>query len=673
MELDKIISILIRNSYITAFELNKIGYIDEDITELINDGYLRRKERGVYVIGNLDTLVSYAQSIKERKPEFSKEIIDYCNLLKGIDIKPYYEKLEQAIQDKNSFDIINNYKLIDSVLSKDEEKAKTSNFYLLLLSLLYDMPDEYKNRIEGMKIEEIHVNGNNDLIELENILREHIYFRAFHEAKRIFKKRVSMQDKFNLEDKIEKDLIYAVIEKYNDLKKEIIQLIEKNKFKKLLEVLNKEDERNFLNVKSSFLLKTVINYLDIEKSKKVPVVKENSGSTFNAINNNDYRKALEYMENYRTSKNINYDDTLYMMLIKINELIETINKLNEEIIEKVVEEEPKKIVKDESKQIKEKKKEVKENKSSVGKSVLVNDISKNKEDRKEVPIMKKEVVLEPKDLKRIDSYVQEIYAGKLMIILDKIDPAKNDLVIEELKKYREITEFKIGKKDKERVVVCSRPYMQEKYKIGDLVKEARKYLYDERNYNKAEELFRLLLQIGNPTPKIYGEYGITLLKLHRRRESIPYLKVATELSREKGLNLDYSDLILNIDGTIKKSEAKPVVRMSEKDFCEDKMFGLNLDYLNDLIVLVQQGEFDLEEAMNGLGLDEYNKNYIRLICARDCYYTKDYKNGDKYLKRVEHSTSKNDLIKRVYNEVLVNRKYYKNRLEKEENQLVFRK
>ena len=52
MELDKIIKILMRNDCITTYELTRLGYIDEDITELINDGYLKRKERGVYIIGN---------------------------------------------------------------------------------------------------------------------------------------------------------------------------------------------------------------------------------------------------------------------------------------------------------------------------------------------------------------------------------------------------------------------------------------------------------------------------------------------------------------------------------------------------------------------------------------------------------------------------------------------
>ena len=70
MELDKIIKILMRNDCITTYELTRLGYIDEDITELINDGYLKRKERGVYIIGNKEKLLEYAHSIENKDPSF---------------------------------------------------------------------------------------------------------------------------------------------------------------------------------------------------------------------------------------------------------------------------------------------------------------------------------------------------------------------------------------------------------------------------------------------------------------------------------------------------------------------------------------------------------------------------------------------------------------------------
>ena len=669
MELDKIFKILIRNDCITTYELTKIGYIDEDIAELISDGYLKRKERGVYVLANPDKLLEYAKNIEERRPDFSKELMDYYNLITGVDVTPYYELFDKAIQDKDYNNIITYYKLIDDLLSKNNKNTGNSNLYLMLIGYLYELDDEYREKIDNINLDDMLLSGDDDVTKLENKLRKDLFFKSYYEARISFKKKISMQGEFSLEDKIEKDLISAVIEKYRNLKEEIINLINNNEFKDLLVLLYKEEDMNFLNVKSSYLLKTVIDYLEIEKSKKVPYIIGEHSNTFQAIKHKDYKKALEFMKKRNEEKNINYQDTLYLMLLKINELIETLEKSNEKTFEKV-EVKPKKekqkveVKKEEKQKIVKEEPKVKEKKEEIKEVVIKKDIVKQP----------KKVELEAKDIKRIDKQVQEIYDGKLLIILEKVDYKKNDLVVDYLKSFKEITAFIIGNGDKSKVVIKSKPYLKEKYVIMDLVNEAKNALYKDRDYKKAEEIYRLLLQIGNPRDITYGEYGLTLLKLHRRREAIPYLKIATELSREHGRSIDYSDLILNIDGTIKKSEAKPVVRMKEEDFQESKTFDLKLDYLDDLVNLVLEDELELEDAMTKLGLDEENKNYIRLICARDCYYQERYKDGDKYLLDVQKSHAKNNDIKRILKQIYQSRKYYKNRLNRnEENQLVFRK
>ena len=655
MELDKIIKILMRNDCITTYELTKLGYIDEDITELINDGYLKRKERGVYIIGNKEKLLEYAHSIENKDPSFSNEIINYYNMITGIDTTAWYEAFDKGIQNKSYNDIITYYRIIDNFISRNPEKKKTSNLYLLLISYLYDIPEEFKDRLDDIDLEDLLLKETNETSKLENKLRKDLFFKSFYEAKVSFKKKISMQKEFSLEDKVEKDLINAVIEKYRNLKEQVIDLINNNEFKKLLIVLYKEEDMNFLNVKSSYLLKTLVDYLEIEKSGKIPYIIGEHSNTFQAIKHKDYKKALEFMKKRNEEKNINYDDTLYMMLIKINELIETLEKSNEEKIEKVEEK---------TKKVEEKTKKVKE-KKIIKKEEAKKEVKEEKKDKVEIQQPKK-IELETKDLKRIEKQVQEIYDGKLLLILDKIDPKKNDLVLEYLKTFREIDAFKIGEGDKSKVVIRSKPYLKERYVIMDLVNDAKKALYKDRDYKKAEELYGLLLQIGTPRDVTYGEYGLTLIKLHRKREAIPYLKVATELSKEMGHSIDYSDLIITLDGTIKKNDIKPSVRMREEDFHESKTFNLELDYLDDLVNLVLEDELELEDAMNKLGLDEENKNYIRLICARDCYYQKKYKEGDKYLLEVQKSPLKNRDIKRILNQVSQSRKYYKNRLNRNE-------
>ena len=270
MELDKIFEILMRKGCITTYELTRLGYINEDITEIINDGYIKRKERGVYVLGNVDKVLDYANSISTKKEEFSKKLSDYCNLINGVNIEPYYEAFDKAIQNKDVKAIFENYKNIDIVLSKDSESIKTSNLYLILLRYLFNTPIGYNNRLEDIDLEDLLLNGDSETVKLENKLRKDLFYKSFYEARTSFKKRISIENKLSLEDKIEKDLITAVIEKYRAFKEEVINLINSNKFKELLLLLYKEDDSDFLNVKNSYLLKVVVDYIDIEKSKIVP-------------------------------------------------------------------------------------------------------------------------------------------------------------------------------------------------------------------------------------------------------------------------------------------------------------------------------------------------------------------------------------------------------------------
>ena len=164
MELDRIFEILMRKGCITTYELTRLGYISEDITEIINDGLIKRKERGVYVFGNPDKVLDYANSISSKKEEFSKKLIDYCNLIKGVNIEPYYETFDKAIQNKDVKTIFEYFEKIDIVLSKDSEKIKTSNLYLILLRYLFNTPIGYYNRLEDIDLDNI------DSYDLLNII-----------------------------------------------------------------------------------------------------------------------------------------------------------------------------------------------------------------------------------------------------------------------------------------------------------------------------------------------------------------------------------------------------------------------------------------------------------------------------------------------------------------------
>ena len=637
MELDKIIKILIENSCITSNELARLGYIDEDINELISDGYIKRREKGIYVLGKIDTLLLYAHSIENRNEDLAKDIFDYCNLINSNNLKPYYERFYKSIEDNNYDNIFKYFKLIDEKTYNDLNIRKTNNFYLLLLSYLYSVPEEYFDRVENINLEDILLDDNNPLFQLENKLKKDLFFKAYHEAKKTFERKKKIENDITINEKIENKLVSSIIEKYEKTNEKILSLISNNRLFELRELLYKENETNFLNMKNSYLLKTTIDYLDIKKSKKLPKIKEKASNTFEAIRNNDYRMALSCMEKFGDKKNVREKDPLYLMLIKINELY---NDLDESKKKEIVEDMDKKI---------------------------------DKEIEEIEPVFSDDN-LETKYKKRIDKGIEKIQNGKILLILDNIDSSKCEEAVSYVNSFKNVTSFIIGEGDKAKVVLRSKPPITEVYNFSQVVADAKIALYVDRNYKRAEELYKILLQYGIPRDFAYGEYGLTLLKLHRKKEAIPYLKIATELSRIHGGKIDYSDLIITLDGTLDKNEIKPRVYMMENDFHESKTFNLELDYLDDLVNLVLEDEIDLEDAMTRLNLNEENKNFIRLICARDCYYQKKYKEGDKYILAVERSNDKTNNVKRILKQVKDTKKYYKNRFNKdEENQLVFRK
>ena len=72
-----------------------------------------------------------------------------------------------------------------------------------------------------------------------------------------------------------------------------------------------------------------------------------------------------------------------------------------------------------------------------------------------------------------------------------------------------------------------------------------------------------------------------------------------------------------------------------------------------------------------MNLSDEDTNYIKLLYARDCYYLDKNNEGDLYFKQVEKSKAKDKRVKALYKEILVNKKYYHNRLNSDKDQLIF--
>lgn len=237
--------------------------------------------------------------------------------------------------------------------------------------------------------------------------------------------------------------------------------------------------------------------------------------------------------------------------------------------------------------------------------------------------------------------------------------------------YPSIKAFVINTPEGSQAVVRYNAEIEEFIDFRELCNSA-KTDFLKHNYHDALSKYRQLLTVGKPHPGIYGAYGICLRNIGRKEEAITALKIATGYSKLRDGSLDYSGIIFDLTHPTYKDpeyEKKPFVDMKNYD-PDNSSFGIEMPFLDDLIQLVKEGEFSFDDAIEKLNLSEEDKNYARLIYARDCYYVASYELGDRYFKMVEKSKNKNEKVLSLLDEIRRNKRFYQNRLDEEKRQLV---
>ena len=134
-----------------------------------------------------------------------------------------------------------------------------------------------------------------------------------------------------------------------------------------------------------------------------------------------------------------------------------------------------------------------------------------------------------------------------------------------------------------------------------------------------------------------------------------YLTIATSISKLEGSRLDYTDLVKSI----KTSMDERNVVMREEDFLQGVVesnyqkldFRKIIDYLN-------KNNLDIESTISKLELNEEEGSIVILLCAYQYFLQNDTNKGNEFLKVYEKSGFKTDNTKRMYQEIIKNRKIY---------------
>lgn len=290
------------------------------------------------------------------------------------------------------------------------------------------------------------------------------------------------------------------------------------------------------------------------------------------------------------------------------------------------------------------------------------------------------------DEELVEQKVDELYAGKSIVILDPMDNEQRKHIHQIVSKYYDVVSFSIGRGHERSVVLRFKPYFDSKVneRIEQIerktkIESAPILLNEAKNrqrigdYEGALKCFRRLIEYGTPYESIYARTGACLLKLGKKHEAVDYLRVATELSKRNNTNIDFTRVIDRIILGDDLDDKKPNFEMRLDDFEDKTAFGIDFNNLDALVALTSEDGFSLEEAITRMGLDLDLADTARLIYARDCYYLERYDEGDFYLRKVANRKKKGSAVMKLMEEVRTDKRFYKNRLDSEKKCLVLKK
>lgn len=641
---------------ITRDELYELGVDDDYIEFTLENEILFQIDDNTYTMGNAKHLLYYGRGlIEEEEYEAANNVFDCAYDVDmtdfEINFQLFYRTLKQ-IKVKRShifryFDVV--YKgLVDSGREYD------ANYYVFLLGNLYGTNDidkkndanpfdRYRKIFVDLEEDDILlIDGDRESNE-KNMLRKGAFSNSYHKVTTMVDKLFTGKSSLSFDEMLEKELLLKWLARKRDVNSKLAVYLKDEKILDVKILLDREDERRNLSNKNEYVLKLANSYLMIKDTGIIPYSKYNGDNIFDAIDGNNYELALKLEEEYSKDHNITKKSALHMMLVILNKMIKT-NGVE-----------------------------------------VVNETTS----RIEVPEEKKNelIALTESEMQSIDAKVRQLRNGRMLYLLDPMSHEKRTLIRDYVKfNYEEdVTTFSIGLEPERRVVLRYKPVVREHVEIKKVLNEAKnayslgKYEANLENYEEAfkyyEEAlkkYELVMKIGKPFASTYSGYGMTLYRLNRKKEALDSLKVATIMSKtDSNGKIDFTDLIEKIENPPKEEDKKPKTVVYENEFEEKNEEVLDNEIIEGIISLITDGGMKLEDILKEFNLNELTSNYVKLIYARDNYYIGNDYVGDKYFKQVEKSKAKDSEIKKLYNEIKLNKKYYHNRYNDDGKQLVF--
>lgn len=315
---------------LTTKELLELGLNSHDLTNLVNEGKLRRVRRGFYDLEKCDGLFNYANilaSKKYKKYDRFQQAINRCLEIDANNGKIHTRLFLDSLH-KNNFD-----QAIESirVLSNGDNVAytKDANLWLFLLSFITELPDDLKEKVSGLKLEDVLTREDDLRYEdklSQNKIRSNIMNYKFSQA----------NDNLN-ELNIKKKPIYILITekllgmvKYYDMRNQhnIGDLLVEGKYEEVRDLLIRDRDLHGLSNSNKEILMILEDLISVINDKKIPEVENmpDSDYLFVEIQKHNYERALQLYRDFPVKNVSRSVKSVGLLLERINEEINKLKK-----------------------------------------------------------------------------------------------------------------------------------------------------------------------------------------------------------------------------------------------------------------------------------------------------------------------------------------------------------
>lgn len=318
---------------ISAKVLNKSGLNSRDLTLLVQNGTLVRIQRGIYTLGLVEFFKRGEELLKEKKYYDAAIIYEKCLTLNPLHKDTYLKLILTNIKRKD-------YKRVFELLERHDEfedalPREDYNVCLYLLNYVTNVPLELRDYVLNLEFKDLKVQTERDDWDkgLQNIARGFLCAYQLKKAATLYHKSRQVN--------IQPSALYCILDELlsNAIQEEIkiieheILLINDKEYEKLRTFLLSRHVKKCLSRTGELLLTLCETLLEIKNTNTIPTVLPiaNKNRLISYIEAHDYKRALEFNNEYNKKNNIEEGESpLALLLRDICRLIDELSKNREE-------------------------------------------------------------------------------------------------------------------------------------------------------------------------------------------------------------------------------------------------------------------------------------------------------------------------------------------------------